>query len=232
MTTIKSRTRNARTLTSLLPAVLPNALLGAACGFTPEGGGEGLATQLRKRAFLDVSTDSDVAVSATARGGQNLDVTPGVLGGQAVLRTTTDGWLLVEDLEIPLDDVTVPAGVLADRPVVFTDLALRLGTQLAIAPLAPIDDSDVSLIGRGDADLLLDWAMVSWDNQQHLPLAMRRIADVPFAVAVEMDTAGDLHASITARVDGVVDELGELVALRDLQVDVLSSSAAPTIVEP
>ncbi len=230
MTNPKTPTKSRTSVRSLLPAVLPLTILAAACGFTPEGGGEGLATQLRKRAFLDVSTDSDVAVSATARGGLNLDVDPGVLGGQAVLRTTTDGWLLVEDLEIPLDDVTVPAGVLANRPVVFTDLALRLGTQLAIAPLAPIDDSDVSLIGRGDADLLLDWAMVSWDNQQHLPLAMRRIADVPFAVAVEMDAAGDLHASITARVDGVVDELGELVALRDLQVDVLSSSTPASIV--
>jgi hypothetical protein len=218
-------------LLSVLPAVLSFSLLGAACGFTPDGGGEGLATQLRKRAFLDVSRDSDVAVSATARGGQNLDVNPGVLGGEAILRTTQDGWLLVEDLEIPLDDVIVPAGMLADRPVVFTDIALRLGTQLAVSPLAPIDDESVSLVGWGDADLLLDWAMLSWDGQDHLPLAMRRLADVPFAVAVEMDADGELHASITARVDGVVDELGELFVLRDLEVDVLSTTAPPAIIE-
>ena len=218
------------TLLSLL-SVLPAVLFTAACGFSPDGGGEGLATQLRQRAFLEVSRDSDVAVSATARGGQNLDVNPGVLGGQAILRTTADGWLLVEDLEIPLDDVIVPAGMLADRPVTFTDIALRLGTQLAVKPLAPIDDDDVSLVGWGDADLLLDWAMLSWNGEDHLPLAMRRIADVPFAVAVEMDAAGDLHASITARVDGVVDDLGELVVLRDLAVDVVSTTAEPVIVQ-
>jgi hypothetical protein len=203
---------------------LPLVLFTAACGFSPEGGGDSLATQLRQRAFLDVSQESDVAVSATARGGQNLDVNPSVLGGEAVLRTTQDGWLLVEDLEIPLDDVTVPAGMLSDRPVTFTDIELRLGTQLAVRPLAPIDDESLSLAGWGDADLLLDWSMLSWDGQDHLPLAMRRIADVPFAVAVEMDDAGDLHASISARVDGVVDDLGELVVLRDLAVDVVSTT--------
>ena len=219
-----------KTSLSLLP-VLSLTLFTAACGFDPDGGGDGLATQLRKRAFLDVSTDSDVAVSATARGGQNLAVNPGVLGGEAILRTTQDGWLLVEDLEIPLDDVVVPPGMLSDRAVTFTDIALRLGTQLAVKPLAPIDEEMVSLVGWGDADLLLDWSMLSWDGKDHLPLAMRRIADVPFAVAVEMDADGALHASITARVDGVVDDLGELVVLKDLAVDVVSATAEPTIID-
>jgi hypothetical protein len=215
---------------SLLATALSATLFTAACGFAPDGGGEGLATQLRQRAFLDITKDSDVAVSATGRGGQSLAVNPNVLGGEAILRTTQDGWLLVEDLEIPLDDVTVPPGMLSDRPVVFTDIVLRLGTQLAVEPLAPVDEADVSLVGWGDADLLLDWSMLSWDGQDHLPLAMRRIADVPFAVAVEMDADGELHASITARVDGVVDDLGELVVLKDLAVDVVSTTAAPEIV--
>ncbi len=222
-----------KTLPKLLSLVtLAGTSLGtAACAFEPDGGGgDGLATQLRKRAFLDVSTESDVAVSATARGGQALDVAPSVLGGQAVLRTTEDGWLLVEDLEIPLADVTVPPGVLADRPVTFTDLALRLGTQLAVKPLAPLDTDAVSLVGWGDADLLLDWSMLSWDGKDVFPLAMRRIADAPFAVALELDADGALHASITARVDGVVDDLGELVVLRDLSVDVVSATAAPTVI--
>jgi hypothetical protein len=215
---------------SLLATALSATLFTAACGFAPDGGGEGLATQLRQRAFLDITKDSDVAVSATGRGGQSLAVNPNVLGGEAILRTTQDGWLLVEDLEIPLDDVTVPPGMLSDRPVVFTDIVLRLGTQLAVEPLAPVDEADVSLVGWGDADLLLDWSMLSWDGQDHLPLAMRRIADVPFAVAVQMDADGELHASITARVDGVVDDLGELVVLKDLAVDVVSTTAAPEIV--
>jgi hypothetical protein len=225
------------TPTSHIPAVLPALLLAgvslgaAACTFEPDGGGGGLAEQLRKRAFLDVSTESDVAVSAASRGGQTLDVAPGVLGGEAVLRTTEDGWLLVEDLSIPLDDVVVPPGMLADRPVTFTSISLRLGTQLAVKPLAPLDAGDVSLVGWGDADLLLDWAMLSWDGKDVLPLAMRRIADAPFAVAIELDADGALHASITARVDGVVDNLGELVILRDLSLDVVSATSAPTVLD-
>jgi hypothetical protein len=203
-------------------AFLPIALV-AACSFEPTDGSSGLADQLRRRAFLDISTDSAVEVSATARGGQALDVDPTVLGGQAVLRTTEDGWLLVEDLDIPLDDVTVPAGLLSDRPVTFTDLYLRLGTQLAVPLLAPLGDDTTALAGFGDADLLLDWAMLSWEGDV-LPLAMRRIADAPFTVNLALDDEHRLHASINARVDGVVDELGELVVLRDLQVDVLSSA--------
>lgn len=201
-------------------ALLPLTLL-AACSFEPDAG-DSLAEQLRRRAFLEISTDSAVAVSATARGGQSLDVDPGVLGGEAVLRTTDDGWLLVEDLSIPLDDVTVPAGLLADRPVTFTDLALRLGTQLAVPLGAPLGDDATALAGFGDADLLLDWSMLSWDGDV-LPLAMRRIADAPFTVALTLDPDQRLHASINARVDGVVDELGELVVLHDLSVDVRSS---------
>jgi len=218
-----------------LPNVLLTAALGttlgllalgtSACSFEPDSGRPDLASQLRKRAFLDISTDSDVAVSATGRGGQHLDVAPSVLGGgEAILRTTEDGWLLVEELEIPLDDVTVPPGTLADRPVTFTNLSLRLGTQLAVRPSVPLDDSAVALTGFGDADLLLDWAMLSWDGDV-LPLAMRRIADAPFTVALEVDADNQLHAAINAHVDGVVDDLGELVVLRNLAVDVVSSAA-------
>jgi hypothetical protein len=205
----------------LIPSIIVPALL-AACSFEPDAGAGSLSDHLRRRAFLEVSTDSAVEVSATARGGQPLDVDPGVLGGQAVLRTTDDGWLLVEDLEIPLDDVTVPPGVLSDRPVTFTDLALRLGTQLAVPLDPPLTDDASALAGFGDADLLLDWSMLSWRGDV-LPLAMRRIPDAPFTVAVTLDADQRLHATINARVDGVVDELGELVVLRDLSVDVRSS---------
>lgn len=221
-------------LRTLLPTLALAGLATAtgACSFEPDaGGGGGLAERLRKRAHLEVSTASGVAVSATARGGQQLDVAPAVLGGEAVLRTTADGWLLVEELDLPLDDVTVPAGVLSpSRPVTFTDLSIRLGTQLAVRPLAPLDPADVSLAGWGDADLLLDWSMVSWDGQDVFPLAMRRIADAPFAVALELDADGVLRASLTAHVDGVVDNLGELVVLRDLSVDVLGATASPAVV--
>lgn len=208
--------------TLLLLSLLPLA----ACSFEPDGAAGGLADQLRRRAFLDVSTDSAVAVSAVARGGETLDVDPGVLGGQAVLRTTEDGWLLVEDLEIPLEDVVVPAGMLADRPVTFTDLAFRLGTQLSVPLLAPLDDETAALAGFGEADLLLDWAMLTWDGD-HIPLAMRRIADAPFAVALSLAPDGRLHATITTRVDGEVDSLGDLVILRDLSLDVQSATPMP-----
>ena len=208
----------------LLTAAAGLALITSACGFDPDAPSEDLHSQLRRRAYLDVSTTSDVDVSAMARGGHMLAVDPGVLGGRAVLRMTEDGWLLVEDLDIPLEDVTVPPGTLSpERSVTFTDLSLRLGTQIAIRPVGATEGDSV-MAGWGEADLLLDWAMLSWRGDV-LPLAMRRIPDAPFAVSVELDADGQLRAAITTRVDGVVDELGELVVLRDLAMDVVSTTA-------
>ncbi|HVK84292.1 MAG TPA: hypothetical protein VM513_09295 [Kofleriaceae bacterium] len=222
------------TITSrpLLPSLLSRigvaaaaglALTASACGFDPEAPSEELANRLRRRVFLDVATTSDVDVSATARSGEPLDVDPTVLGGQAVVRTTEDGWLLLEDLDIALEDVTVPAGTLSpDKPVTFTDLSLRLGTQLSIAP---VGGTEKVITGWGEADLLLDWAMVSWHGDV-LPLAMRKIEDAPFAVAIELGDDGQIRGAISARVNGVVDTLGELVVLRDLGLDVQSAEGS------
>lgn len=213
----------------LFAAAAGLTLAGTGCTFEPAAGDEDLAAQLRRRVTLDVSTQSNVDVSAMAAGGRMVAVDPSVLGGEAVLRTTADGWLLVEDLELPLEDVIVPAGLLGNRPVTITELSLRLGTQLAIQPLGNLPDDSNTMIGYGRADLLLDWAMLSWRGDV-LPLAMRRIPSAPFAVAVTRDAAGQMHASITARVDGVIDDLGELVVLHDLALDVVT--ATPDVIEP
>jgi hypothetical protein len=195
----------------LAPAVLPLVLLGA-CTFDPSGAGPTLRERLADRVYLDVGAASDLSFDAIARGGQALDVAPAIEGGTLVLRSTADGYLLAEDLDLPLADVTVPAGVVGPAPVRFTQLVLRLGTQLAVA----MPDDDV-VAGTGTADLLLDWAMVD-DRGIVIPLATRRLPRARFTIAV--GGAPALHAELSTHIDGTALELADAVTVRDLALDV------------
>src|SRR5688572_11768465 len=145
------------TLSRILSPILLAASLGA-CAFDGGGVSDGdLDSRLQQRAFLDLASTSTVGVCAFDPDGHELPyVEPSVEGGRAVLRTTADGWLLVEDLEISLDDVVIPAGELGPDPVVLTDVELRLGTQLEVEPYYSGDGA--AAWGTGSADLLLDWS--------------------------------------------------------------------------
>jgi hypothetical protein len=197
------------------PAALAATALAAslaACTFEPEGAAFTLRDQLAARAYLDVAAGSGLTVDAIAHGGQPLDVAPAIEGGQLVLRATEDGYALAEDLELPLSDVTIPAGVVAPTAVRLTELSLRLGTQLAVE--MPSDDA---VLGWGTADLLLDWSMVD-DRGVVVPLAVRRIPRARFTLSVSRTPA--LHAALSTRIDGTALELADAVTLRDLALDV------------
>lgn len=192
----------------------------AACGFAPTGESFTLAEQLTARAYLDVAADSQLDVTAVAHG-LPLAIAPTIVGGEVVARTTADGYLLIEDLTLPLADVTVPAGVFGPTPVRFTDLVVSLGTQLAV-PLPPDGEVDV-VAGTGRADLILDWAMVDPDGIVR-PLGLRRAPRAPFTVAIHRALDGSLHAELGARTDAVV--IAGDAALTDVALAVVSASTA------
>lgn len=202
---------------SNLPLVA-GALSVAACGFTPTGDAPALADRLAARAHLSVTADSTVDATALARGRAE-PIAPPVIGGQVVVRTTADGYLLVEDLTLALGDVTLPAGMLGEAPVRFTDLALTLGTQLAV-PVADAPDA-AALVGTGRADLVLDWALVDADGRL-LPLGLRRAPRVPFTVAVTADADGTLRADLASRIDGTAVTIDGTAAIRDVALTVAS----------
>jgi hypothetical protein len=209
------------------PTLLASAvvLTTGACAFDVDGVDDRrpLEARLATRAFLELQPSTAVGVCAHDPSGNELPyVEPSVAGGRAVLRTTADGWLLVEDLEVALDDVTIPAGVLRPRPLVLTDVQLRLGTQIAVAPWW--SEAGDAAWGTGTADILLDWSLVLDDGSAY-PLATQLLAEAEFAVSVAVDAGGRITAAVHTAVPGEVHQLTGLVTLSDLSVSVDAATA-------
>jgi len=206
------------TTTSLL-ASTALAVGASACAFSGAGvEDDSLESQLEGRVFLDLAPSSTVGVCAFNADGQELPyVEPKVAGGRAVLRETQDGWLLVEDLDIVLEDVVIPAGELGAAPIVLTDVELHLGTQISAQPLWS-DDGEAAW-GAGTADLLLEW---SWDlpDGDVYPLATQRLGEAEFKFALHRDEHGVLTAQVDTAIPGEVHKLDGLVTLSDLSISV------------
>ncbi len=207
---------------------LPLTILGAAlvatstgaCYFDADGvdATPDLAARLGTRQFLDLAPSSHVGVVATDAGGGAMPyVEPEVVGGRAVLRMSDDGWLLVEDLEVQLADVRIPPGELGPDAVELTDVWLRLGTQLASTPFWSGDGQ--AAWTSGDADLLLDWSLVTRDGDAW-PLATQKIADMDFTVGIVLDETGVLTAEVATSRAGKVHQIAGLVTFSDLSVAV------------
>jgi len=191
-----------------------------ACAFDGAGLGDesSLAAQLDDRVFLDLAQSSHVGVNAYDAEGNELDyVEPRITDGRVVLRSSGDGWLLVEDLDIRLEDVTIPAGELADQPIYLTDVELRLGTQLAAQPFWAGDGRAVW--GTGPADILLDWSWLTNDGTVY-PLATQRLGEAEFTLAVTLDEYDTLTAEVATAMPGEVHELTGLVTFADLSIAV------------
>jgi hypothetical protein len=203
---------------TLLAAAVP------ACAYDGAGIDEATANPLRRdlghRAFLDLSTTSQIAVSASTDRGPLDGVSPTVVGGRAVLRATAEGVLLVEDLDVALDDVIVPPGTVGAAPLHLTEVVLRLGTQIA----ATGDWRDDSVVGAGAADLLLDWSLVLPDGTPY-PLATQKLSDQMFTVVVDRTATGALTAHVMTSAAGTLRTFANRVTLSDLQVEVVANRA-------
>ncbi|MCA9675391.1 MAG: hypothetical protein H6709_05295 [Kofleriaceae bacterium] len=215
---------------------LPLSLFGAAllasgvgaCAFDEAGVTDQpeVEARLHGRVFLDLAPTSHVGVVATDADGEVMPyVEPQVVGGRAVLRTTDDGWLLVEDLEVQLADVRIPPGELGPDAVDLTDVELRLGTQLAAEPYYSGDGR--AAWGAGDADLLLDWSLVTSEDGGAWPLATQKMGAMDFTVAVVLDDDGNLSAQVDTGRSGEVHRLNGLVTFSDLSVAV--DAVTPTV---
>jgi hypothetical protein len=201
------------------------ASVASACAFDSGGAtpdtAEPLWRDLGHRAFLDLDPSSRIGVTATGPDGAPLEgVAPTITGGAAVLRATDDGTLLVEDLDVTLDDVIVPAGALGTVPIHLTDVSLHLGTQIAVdATWSPTGES---VAGSGTGDLLLDWSLVLDDGSPY-QLATQKLAERPFQVAVREDATGRLTAAVTMSADGELRQFADSVTLRDLSLAVIAA---------
>ena len=195
-----------------------------ACTFDGSGADADTASPLRanlvRRAFLDLGDDSRVGVTARTIDGMPMpDVQPTVTGGKAVLRATDDGFVIVEDLDVRLADVTVPCAG-GGKPVHLTDLALRLGTQIDADGDWGADGMTVT--GDGTGDLLLDWSWVLDDGTIY-PLATQKLSRAPFSLHVQQDDAGQLTAAVWMKQDGDLRTIADQVTLSNLSMAVIAT---------
>ncbi|RMH41566.1 MAG: hypothetical protein D6689_10775 [Deltaproteobacteria bacterium] len=207
-----------------LPLLVAAGLALAGCSFesADEAARVSLYERLGTRERLAIADPSFVGVAAYDRAGRPLPcVQPTVRGGDTVLRASTDGLLVVEDVRVDLSDITIEPGVvLPDEPLVLTDVKLRLGTQMAIEPQWAPDGRSARGVGR--VDILMDWALLD-DDGDHLPLATQRIRGAELEVRAELADDGTVRADLTSAVDGTIWDFAA-VELTDFAMDVRAAS--------
>jgi len=204
------------------------ALSGCAFDSAEETGGvPTLYERLGTRETLSLEDPSLVGVSAYDREGQPLPcVQPNVIGGEAVVRSTEEGVVIVEALDIDLSDILIEQGVLFDTEDDFqiSDIQLKLGTQLAVLP--EWTNRDTRAVGTGRADLLMDWSLVA-ENGDHLPLATQRIRDVEFFVEARLHTDHRVTVEVTTAVEGTIWDFSA-IELSDFSM-ALNASTVPSV---
>jgi hypothetical protein len=186
---------------------------------------DSLYARLGTREALVLEPTSLVGVAAYDDDGNPLPcVQPTVTGGDAMLRSTKTGLLLVEALEIQLTDVTIQPGVLHSESVQLTDIDLRLGTQIVIE--AEWSEDGLHAEGVGRADLLMDWAVLS-DQGEVLPLATQKLRQVEFTVRADLDELGDIHVQVFGEVEGRIGGFANRIELSDFSMAVNAVTPAP-----
>jgi hypothetical protein len=183
-----------------------------------------LRYRLGGRAVLALEDTSAIAVTATDVDGVALpSMRADIAGGRTAIRTTEEGVLVVEALEIDLADVVVPPGTVSPDAIAVTDLQLRLGIQLAVAPTW--SDDGRSAVGTGRADLLLDWSIVN--DSGTFPMATRKLEGTPFEVEVYLDEHDDVRARIATSVDGELSRYLDRIALSNFAMTLDATSFVP-----
>lgn len=188
---------NSKTLAATLSLA---ALILSACTSDPAEPGPAdpaLRSELGGRQMLSIETSSAVELGLAQDEVDMLPVRPAVLGGHAQVRATADGFLVIEDLQLNLADVSVDKTWPSPHTVQLTGISFRLGTQLAVDAVWTDDHA----VGEGTADLLMDWAIRTEDGEV-LPLATQRARDVVLTVDVMLDDDGTVRGHVDARVDG------------------------------
>jgi hypothetical protein len=196
-------------------------------GYVDEEVDQSLAYRLGDREALSLESTSLVGVAAYDDDGNNLPcVQPTVGGGEALLRSTDSGLLLVEKMTIDLSDVVVEPGVVHSQPIHLTDIELRLGTQLVIEADWSADGR--SATGTGRADLLMDWAVLD-DDGDHLPLATQKLRQVEFAVTARLNEDGMITTEVISTVEGRIGGFANRIELSDFSMAVHASTDVPDV---
>ncbi len=214
-------------------AIVVAALTLTGCAFdegTDPVGEESLYARLGTRATLVLEPTSLVGVVATDNNGNYLPcMQPTVTDGSAVLRSTKNGLLLVEDLDIHLSDISIPPGVVYSEPIELTNIRLHLGTQIALQPDWAAGNG-LHTGGTGTADLLLDWSVRS-DSGDVYALATQLLRDTEFLVEAGLQPDGSITAYVATSIEGRIGSFANRIQLRDFSMAVNASTDAAPVVD-
>lgn len=141
------------------------------------------------------------------------------------LRVRTGDRPALEQLELSLGDVKVPAAALPPTGLELRDLRLAL-PEPARAQVVHVQDSALELLAQ--APLELSWSLMLEDGSLY-PLGTVRTQPLDLALTVVRDGSGPgATATLTARCAGVCWELGGVAELRDGELYL----EAPVVITP
>lgn len=213
-------------LRSSLALLVIAPLVGCATGQSGDpdpGSADNLTDRLTdpvELAFVPSVDGSFARVSAvTLRDGEVTEVEVRVTGGSLTL-SLDDAGLRVESLEVTAADVTMGPGVMPPDGATLTGISVGLAAPLAVE-LGEISDTAAASAGALPVDLR--WAVVL--DHGTVDLAPIRLTALPFELSVEMAAGGDLAAHLTASEPGAFWSWAGIFELRDLELDLVATSA-------
>ena len=199
----------------------------AACSSSPSSSGTAPSfASVRQRlasapARLLVSgPDSAGAITAgrqTGSGWESGSVALAIAGGDVTLTADADGAIAVENLEVDVESIDLPASVI-DKPSRLDHVRLVLAHPLALATTWR-DDDDAS--AAGELELELDWTLVVDGNA--VPLGAQRLGPIPLAITFA-GTGDAFDAALAIHASGELWRWADLVALSDLSLELRTVS--------
>jgi len=119
-----------------------------------------------------------------------------------------DGELVLEQLELHLGDIVVPAQESAPNGLHTTDLKVTLAQTVAMTTHTEGDE----VVATADTAFQMSWNVMTATGKA--PLADQQLAAIPLTVRLEHDADGELELKVAVAADGSLWQFGELLELQ------------------
>jgi hypothetical protein len=135
--------------------------------------------------------------------------------GTVTIRADAAGNLLLADLALDVDDLTISMMALPPDGLTLTDF--RVAPVETIMATATWSTDGTTVDAQGTGALLVDWGFID-DMGATVPLAQLRVDDVQFVASAVRGADGTLDVEIDATVDGDFFTWASLATLSDLRI--------------